>query len=477
MKTAKILISLSLLIGAFFAHEASAASLYERFIPPTTGSHRPCEYNIAGTPFDGLICDFSGFTVPGGGISDINTADMYISCDDGAPSYQTNSYVFFLYNNDTSMVVATSTPEAVSCEDGEYNVNVINPTNFVLHDTANLDAGDEIYYGVYKDSLNTTINIAGDPADTGNYSLELYDDVPLDSQIELYFPSVSVASSSLPDFSKWRVLRTNIFDGYIVINYALSTSTLGTVNAYQDTLQVAPGVTLPSAFLDVPKTRPLWFPPLTVPVTWYAQPSWTSYDGLESAEGVIVEFSINPATPPSSVPGIFGENPNEWFSPPQLVTNPLANGSSTPVDSSGFSGFNLFNSSSSVSGAAFACYMKSALFDLGNFLFRPSAFSTGVLSNARDSFTTVFPFSVFYSLRGYVSDTASSTISAASSTLTWNYSLGGQTITIAAGSSTLPTYLGSTVSNIYFSICRFLLWLMLAMVIWKTIVHDLIKPK
>jgi len=464
-----IAFSFLFLFLAYGAQVAFAAIIASIRVPPTeTLTVGDCAgTDIGGDTFGQKICDYGNGGTADATYVDIAAISAWVGCGNGVAG---DLWLGIYDDTDDATLAILDTDEPISCNGlnagttaGITNLEQITFSTTTPFTIPNGHGWFLVLLG--EDDMKGQIGQTGG----GDYSSILYDEVPPNPTAELYFPSVSVASTSLPDFTKWRVSLSDVEEGgNIFVYYARATSSLGTASGYSD---FAP-VTDSDGYNDVPKTRPLWHPPLTVPVTWYAQPLWVSSDQLDQVAGDIQTFTVNPATPPQSVPGIFGQNPNEWFSPPQLVINPLANSSSTSVDCSGFSGFNPFNSSSSLSGAAFACYMKSALFDVGNFLFRPSSFSSGFLDSGVTSFKESFPFSVFFTVQETLSGlSSSSTLSQASSTVNLAYPIGGSTINLQIGSSTLRTYLGETVTNLYFTFARALLWLLFVAGVWGHMTH------
>jgi hypothetical protein len=120
--------------------------------------------------------------------------------------------------------------------------------------------------------------------------------------ITLYAPT-----STVPDFQNWVVSEINAptSSSYLSVQYGLSSSSF----TYNDTASFSPFVSSnPTA---VTKRNALWFPPLTVPATWYAEAYLLDYNSAVIATSSLETFSIDPNAPPpaastSSILAVFG---------------------------------------------------------------------------------------------------------------------------------------------------------------------------
>lgn len=170
-----------------------------------------------------------------------------------------------------------------------------------------------------------------------------------------------------------------------------------------------------------------------------------------------------------------GEFPAWWFLSPTstvIIFNPFsASGFTWPdVDCSSYE-ISLFSSSTL---AGIGCVIKKSFLDVVGFFVVPT-YSLEFFSESVDSFQSVFPFSIYFELQESLASAASSTPSSASSTLAWAFPIGGQTINIAVGSSTLTGAVGSTISTMYFTVVRMFLWLLLALGLWAFVHHQITR--
>ena len=105
------------------------------------------------------------------------------------------------------------------------------------------------------------------------------------SSITINFP---LSGGTTPDFSNW-VISTEALPGQgsITINYGISSSTLNysdTLSSYSPFINTNP--------IAITKTNSLFFPPLSIPVEWFAQATYVS--GTTTIQSAIVPFFINP---------------------------------------------------------------------------------------------------------------------------------------------------------------------------------------
>jgi hypothetical protein len=108
--------------------------------------------------------------------------------------------------------------------------------------------------------------------------------------------SVSLAypTSTTPDFSNWVVSWSGYVPyGTMEVVYGLSSTTLN----YTDPVSFDPFISANP--LPIHKSQPLWFPPLAIPVTWYAQV--LDMGATSTVYSDIISFPVNPnASNPAS---------------------------------------------------------------------------------------------------------------------------------------------------------------------------------
>lgn len=158
--------------------------------------------------------------------------------------------------------------------------------------------------------------------------------------------------------------------------------------------------------------------------------------------------------------------------PELLLPDPESPTSPFFVDCSAYD-ISLF-SSSTLEGVG--CVLKKTALGVVSILFVPSMSLTFFQESIED-FKLVFPFSIFFEIQETISDASSGSLSSASSTLTWNYPIGGQTIPITFSSSSLSSVIGTDLKNLYFTIARMFLWLGLIAGLWGFVYHELFGQK
>jgi len=115
---------------------------------------------------------------------------------------------------------------------------------------------------------------------------------PITDAVSLYAPT-----STIPDFARWSVSWVNagsLPPGTMSVYYGLSTTTMN----YHDDVDFSPYVSANP--LPILKSHSLWFPPLAIPITWYAEA--IDHGATSSVFSNIMTFSISPdaAAPPVS---------------------------------------------------------------------------------------------------------------------------------------------------------------------------------
>jgi len=115
------------------------------------------------------------------------------------------------------------------------------------------------------------------------------------------------------------------------------------------------------------------------------------------------------------------------------------------------------------------CKLKQISFQVVACVIVPHNSTTDFIQNSFTKFQAVPPFSVFYGIQNGISQGASTTMSSASSSQTWNFELGGSTIPLTIGTSTLHESLGDTLTDLWFTTIRLLLWLATIFGIWNMV--------
>lgn len=151
--------------------------------------------------------------------------------------------------------------------------------------------------GDYSSSTNF-----GSPFGNGTYpgnffpNLRPYLILDTGSLINLEYPTNGITS---PDFTNWVIsfndLPTSTSGGAIGVWYSMSSSSVLDHSGYDDAVFFSQFVNANP--LKVYKHLPLWFPPLTIPATWYAQAAVTNSTGDIVATSSLITFYIDPDQP------------------------------------------------------------------------------------------------------------------------------------------------------------------------------------
>jgi hypothetical protein len=236
---------------------------------------------------------FGGFANP---LSAKAATVTHLYADDAfSPGYFLPAFVGYLAPDTTYYFTsATTTPIE--------NVCTIDPSNgsFALGITS---LGDN-YYSFYNGSV---VSVNGYPVlaftldgvcgtghytdDVGSYAtwfgqsgtwLDVSDTPIISMAVFLAYPT-----STTPDFSNWVVNWSgDVPYGTMTVSYGLSSTTLN----YHDSVSFSPFVSAEP--LPIHKSQSLWFPPLAIPTTWYAQVA--DIGATSTVYSDIISFSVDP---------------------------------------------------------------------------------------------------------------------------------------------------------------------------------------
>jgi len=109
-------------------------------------------------------------------------------------------------------------------------------------------------------------------------------------------PSMTISfdvpvAGAQPDFPNWLVAIEGEIEGVpatTTIRYGISSSSLNFLD------RTWTDYTVDTYGQSIPKSRPLWYPPLTSPVTWYAQATFEN--GTSTATSTMLEFQVTSDT-------------------------------------------------------------------------------------------------------------------------------------------------------------------------------------
>lgn len=105
-----------------------------------------------------------------------------------------------------------------------------------------------------------------------------------------------------PDFANWVISYTGLpaSSSYLEVRYGQNSSTL----TYSEKISFSPFINLSP--IAIVKTQPLWFPPLTIPATWYAMVSVLDYSNNVLVSSPLSSFYIDPghSAPPVTTTSI-----------------------------------------------------------------------------------------------------------------------------------------------------------------------------
>jgi hypothetical protein len=113
-------------------------------------------------------------------------------------------------------------------------------------------------------------------------------------------PSVAFNSplndTTQPDFSEWSVNVHNDITDTLSVNYGLSPTTLNYTDVFGSLAPPSLAVILEPENLPIvfAKSQLLWYPPLTYPITWYAQAELSG--GSTTIYSPLISFSIDPTS-------------------------------------------------------------------------------------------------------------------------------------------------------------------------------------
>jgi hypothetical protein len=141
-------------------------------------------------------------------------------------------------------------------------------------------------YGDYPQSA-LLIGFNDPPACNGAADTLFYNSVPTSTLLSFSAP---LASSTVPDFSNWKINVSGVPYGYISISYCRTYAGACIGNQATDTAQYSPFVSANP--FPIAKRQPLIFPPLISPVPWQAQACYSAeLSGGTSTCSSVINFS------------------------------------------------------------------------------------------------------------------------------------------------------------------------------------------
>ena len=224
------------------------------------GQYKQCELYITFTSPSSFPLTAIGF------YQSLNTSAYFNNSLDRNLLYDTTSNTVLIGND-------------CNCWDGGINSGYIYT---VMVSGANLTAGHSYYMNMamfYDPTMGT------DPVPYGSLSMTLFSNVS-PATVSLNYPT---NGSTTPDFANWVVSTANAFAGNLSVVYGFSTTTMNN----SDTITYSPFVnTNPVA---ISKHVALFYPPLAIPVHYYAQAILTGTSTVLYSP--ITSFYVDPNAP------------------------------------------------------------------------------------------------------------------------------------------------------------------------------------
>jgi hypothetical protein len=438
-----VIIFLAIIIAGYFYFDEAKAYTLEFTAGTGARSYQGVNLNCNGNnPGGGNTCDYnetgnltSSFT--------LSAIGLYgISCNNTGVAYDFN---YALFNSATGALIASTTASNITCA-GQANLNtelllpvnvpisVTNGTNYWIGFQASpqgAGGGFSAYYGL--NSLMSANLYSGGATPTLSFV------APIDTYTG-------------GDFDNWLLNYDDSAQAGVQLRVKYGSQNLPVHYQYTDTLNTF--FPIGGGNDVVPKANQLYKSQFATTTQWAVYAQLASPTGTIIAETDIIYIAIT-----SSTPSYFASSSVGFFN----TLGPEGNLFPT-IDCSSYT-FGLFSSSTL---GAIGCIAKKTLFDvLGFFIIPHDQVIATMYDGQLEGFKALFPFNIFFAVRNAVDTAANNSLSSASSTLAWAYPIGGQTINISVSSSTLTTYLGSTIRNIYFTIARMFLWLMFIMAVWN----------
>lgn len=248
------------------------------------------------------------------------------------------------------------------------------------------------------------------------------------------------ATGTIPDFQNWVITWANASSGNLGVAYGQSSSSLN----FSDLSNFVPGISaLP---FPVPKQHALWYVPLSIPQTWYAEPVLQTDTAIYFGDLITFQIDPNATAPTGSTSTLI--NYSNGNSSSTYGTLPFATATA---------GVYLMSTSTCNGYLDLPCALGNVFASLVNFLFGVNV--ADIQQVAGFQLATTKPFNIIPEIQNdFLAASINATSTMASSSLTFNLGSGSHSVGFYSP-STVQKFIPLSVSQVF----RSLLYLMLIM--------------